>query len=109
VCSINTPIRNHTYKYDFAQAAQNSQRVPKLDNDIKLDFKDVLIRPSLTDLSSRREVDLVRKFNFKHHDTTWEGIPIMSANMDTTGTFETAEVLGAERLITCLHKHYTVE
>ena len=33
----------------------------------------------------------------------------MSANMDTTGTFEIAEVLGAERLITCLHKHYSVE
>jgi GMP reductase len=33
----------------------------------------------------------------------------MSANMDTTGTFEIAEVLGAEGLITCLHKHYSVE
>ena len=101
--------RNLTYKYNFHQAAQHSLRVPKIDHDVKFDFKDVLIRPSLTDLSSRKEVSLTRKFRFKHHETTWEGIPIMAANMDTTGTFEIAEVLGAEGLITCLHKHYTVE
>jgi hypothetical protein len=106
---IATAKRAFTYKYDYAQASHNSLRVPKLDYEVKLDFKDVLIRPSLTDLSSRREVSLLRKFNFKHHDTKWEGIPIMAANMDTTGTFEIAEVLGAEKLITCLHKHYTVE
>ena len=29
--------------------------------------------------------------------------------MDTVGTFETAEVLAKENLITCLHKHYTPE
>jgi GMP reductase len=64
--------------------------VPKIDNEVKLDFKDVLIKPRVTDLSSRKEVSLKRKFSFRHHNTTWEGIPIMSANMDTTGTFEIA-------------------
>ena len=30
----------------------------------------------------------------------------MSANMDTTGTFEIAEVFDNFKMITCLHKHY---
>lgn len=32
----------------------------------------------------------------------------MSANMDTTGTFEIAEQFAKFNMITCLHKHYTV-
>ena len=38
----------------------------KLDNEIKLDFKDVLIRPKRSELSSRQDVDLVRKMSFKY-------------------------------------------
>ena len=30
----------------------------------------------------------------------------MSANMDTTGTFEIAQVMATHKCITCLHKHY---
>lgn len=74
--------------------------------DMKLDFKDVLIRPQLTALSSRRSVNLVRRFNFRHHDTAWEGIPIMAANMDTVGTFEIAEEFAKNDMITCMQKHY---
>ena len=87
----------------------NKQRVPRIVEDMKLDFKDVLIRPQLTALSSRRSVNLTRKFNFRHHDTTWEGIPIMAANMDTVGTFEVAEEFAKNNMITCMQKHYTAK
>ena len=88
---------------------KTSNKLPKIVDDVKLDFKDVLIRPQLTELYSRSLVDLDREFKFKHSDTTWKGMPIMSANMDTTGTFEIAEVFAKYNMITCLHKHYTVE
>ena len=65
-----------------------------IDNEIKLDFKDVLIRPKRSTLSSRSSVDLVRPFKFLHSKTEYAGIPIIAANMDTTGTFSMAEALG---------------
>ena len=63
----------------------------RVDRDFKLDFDDVLIRPKRSTLSSRRLVDLNRKFEFRHSNETWEGIPVIAANMDTTGTFEMAK------------------
>ena len=33
----------------------------------------------------------------------------MAANMDTVGTFEIAEKFAEEKLITCMHKHYTID
>jgi len=48
---------------------------------VKLDFKDVLIRPKRSTLKSRSEVDLVREFTFRNSKRTWSGIPIMAANM----------------------------
>jgi GMP reductase len=80
----------------------------RIENDIKLGFKDVMIRPKRSTLKSRSEVSLSRKFNFKHSHDTWEGIPIIAANMDTVGTFEMAAVLAQHQLITAVHKHYTV-
>ena len=60
-----------------------------IENDIKLDFKDVLIRPKRSILKSRSEVDLNRSYIFKHNPNfKWKGVPIMISNMDTTGTFE---------------------
>mmetsp|Transcript_17757 Transcript_17757/g.30067 ORF Transcript_17757/g.30067 Transcript_17757/m.30067 type:complete len:294 (+) Transcript_17757:281-1162(+) len=35
-------------------------------------------------------------------------MPIMAANMDTVGTFEIAEAFSKHKMITCLHKHYSV-
>ena len=62
-----------------------------IENEIKLDFKDVLIRPKRSNLNSRSEVNLNREFKFKHVDNyIWKGVPIMVSNMDTTGTFEMA-------------------
>ncbi|KAH7982092.1 hypothetical protein HPB52_002927 [Rhipicephalus sanguineus] len=67
--------------------------MPHIDNDVKLDFKDVLLRPKRSTLKSRVEVDLNRTFKFRNSKATYTGIPIIAANMDTVGTFEMAQVL----------------
>jgi len=79
-----------------------------LENDVKLGFSDVLIRPKRSNLKSRAQVDLQRTFKFLHSKRDWTGIPVISANMDTTGTFELAEVLATHGMLTAIHKHYTV-
>jgi GMP reductase len=80
----------------------------KIEDGIKLDFCDVLIRPKRSTLSSRSEVSLQRSFKFRS-GALWSGIPIFASNMDTTGTFEIANVLSKKGLITAIHKHYTLE
>ena len=77
-----------------------------IDRDIKLDFKDVLIRPKRSALPSRAEVDITREFAFKHSGNRYRGVPIIAANMDTVGTFEMARALAPFGLSTALHKHY---
>jgi len=81
----------------------------RIENDIKLGFKDVMIRPKRSTLKSRSEVSLIRKFHFRHGNNDWEGIPIIAANMDTVGTFEMAAILAQQQLITAIHKHYSVD
>ena len=78
----------------------------RIEEDIKLDFKDVLIRPKRSTLSSRKEVDLVKLYKFKHSRYEYEGIPIMAANMDGVGTISMAMALHKQRLFTCLTKSY---
>lgn len=80
----------------------------RIEYDIKLGFKDVMIRPKRSTLKSRSEVSLEREFKFLHSPVTWEGIPIIAANMDTVGTFEMAKALSEKKLITAIHKHYTI-
>lgn len=79
----------------------------RIEEDIKLDFKDVLIRPKRSTLASRREVDLTRIYKFKHSGWEWSGIPVMAANMDGVGTLKMAESLYEHRMFTCLTKDYT--
>ena len=81
----------------------------RIETELKLGFKDVMIRPKRSTLNSRSEVTLERDFKFKHSSCSWKGIPIMAANMDTVGTFEMALVLAKEKLFSCIHKHYTIE
>jgi GMP reductase len=79
----------------------------RIEDDIKLDFNDVLIRPKRSTLTSRKEVDLVRKFKFKHSGWEYTGVPIMASNMDGVGTMEMAEALYDHKLFTCLVKSYS--
>lgn len=81
----------------------------RIENDIKLGFKDVMIRPKRSTLKSRSEVNLERNFTFLHSDVIWEGVPIMAANMDTVGTFKMAEALSKYGIFTAIHKHYSLE
>jgi GMP reductase len=80
----------------------------KIINETKLDFDDVLIRPKRSFLTSRVDVNIHRNFTFLHSKRALNCIPIMVANMDTTGTFDMAKtVSGQFDMITCLHKHYS--
>ncbi len=81
----------------------------RIESDIKLGFKDVLIRPKRSTLRSRSQVDLSRTFTFLHSRQEWTGVPIIAANMDTVGTFEVADVLCSHGMVTAIHKHYAVE
>ena len=78
----------------------------RIEDEVKLDFKDVLFRPKRSTLSSRKDVDLNRTYKFKHSGTEWTGVPIMAANMDGVGTIQIAEALGKHGLFTCLVKSY---
>lgn len=77
-----------------------------IEESVKLDFKDVLIRPKRSTLNSRSNVEVEREFVFHHSGKKYHGVPIMAANMDTTGTFEMARALGSQGLSVALHKHY---
>ena len=90
----------------------------RLEEDIKLDYKDVLIRPKRSTLGSRKEVDLYRGYTWRNYEPDfpdniekrhWRGVPIMAANMDGVGTFEIAEALIKEGMFTCLKKTYSVQ
>ena len=84
--------------------------MPNIVYDVKLDFKDVLLRPKRSTLKSRADVslgfvffplneniflqvDLYREIVFRNSKQTYNGVPIMASNMDTVGTFEMAKTL----------------
>jgi len=82
----------------------------RIENEVKLDFKDVLIRPKRSTLKSRSQVSLERTFQMRNSKQTLTNvIPIIAANMDTVGTFAMAEALGRHRLMTTIHKHYSLD
>jgi GMP reductase len=81
----------------------------RIDQDIKLDYSDVLIRPKRSTLKSRSQVRLERKFKFRNSRHEYEGIPIMAANMDGVGTFALADTLAEQNIFTCLVKTYSVD
>lgn len=79
----------------------------RIETEVKLDYKDVLIRPKRSTLRSRKEVDLNRTYNFRNSQNSWTGIPIMAANMDGVGTFNMAHELSNMGLFTCITKQNT--
>jgi GMP reductase len=82
----------------------------KIEDDIKLDFADVLIRPKRSNLDSRNKVQLLREFNFKlpgDKTFSWTGVPIMASNMDTIGTFVMADAMHRHDAMCAIHKYYT--
>jgi GMP reductase len=83
----------------------------RIQDGLKLDYKDVLIVPQRSDISSRSKVELTREYKFKHTPKwlTVEGLGVIAANMDTTGTFAMSKALTKHNMFTALHKHYTAE
>jgi len=83
----------------------------RIEEDIKLDFKDVLIRPKRSTLSSRKEVDIAREYSFKWSGKSYKGVPIIGANMDGVGTMAMARAFADDGngLSVALHKHYALE
>lgn len=81
----------------------------RIEADIKLGFKDVMIRPKRSTLKSRSQVSLERTFSFLHTGKSWTGIPVMAANMDTVATFTMAKALAEHKLFTAMHKHYGLQ
>ena len=78
----------------------------KIETEPKYDFDNVLIRPKRSTLQSRSQVTLDREFKFPNATSTWSGVPIIAANMDTIGTIEVARALSKHRIVTALHKFY---
>lgn len=68
-----------------------------------LDFDDVMIIPQYSNVKSRKDVNLNRKFQF-NNGTSWEGIPIIAANMQNIGTVKVANILTQYNMLTALVK-----
>lgn len=81
----------------------------RIDNDLKLDYKDVLIRPKRSNLESRKSVDITRTLKFKRLKNELEVIPIIASNMDGIGTFSMAKALIDHKMMTALHKFYDID
>ncbi|EKO3677523.1 GMP reductase [Vibrio metschnikovii] len=81
----------------------------RIEQELKLGFKDVLFRPKRSTLKSRSQVNLTRDFTFKHSGRQWSGVPVIAANMDSVGSFSMAKALAEHGVMTAIHKHYTVQ
>jgi len=81
----------------------------RIEEDLKLDYSDVLFRPKRSTLASRKEVNLERTYRFKYSNNEWSGIPIMAANMDGVGELGIAEKISEFGMITCLTKQHDVK
>ena len=81
----------------------------RIEEEIKLDYSDVLFRPKRSTLKSRKEVDLSRTYQFKYSNREWSGIPIMASNMDGVGELEVAKSLSKFDIVTALTKQHNLE
>jgi len=71
---------------------------------LKLDFCDVLLRPKRSEAPSRKAVVLKRTFTSLHSEVELICLPIIAANMKSTGTVAMAEALDPFGALACLHK-----
>jgi GMP reductase len=83
----------------------------RIENEVKLDFNDVLIKPKRSLAVSRSEVELTREFKLLncelYKNKPWDaGVPIVAANMTTVASLKVAEALAKHNCWTALHKFY---
>ena len=81
----------------------------RIEEEIKLDYSDVLFRPKRSTLKSRKDVDLNRIYKFKHSKFSWKGTPIIASNMDGVGEINLAKKLSSYKLMTALTKQHTLD
>jgi GMP reductase len=81
----------------------------RIKEDLKLNFDDVLMEPKRSTLSSRRDVDMTRKFKFRNSGKIMEFTPIFASNMDGVGTFSMAKVLQEHKMMTVITKSTTLD
>ena len=81
----------------------------RIEEEIKLDYSDVLLRPKRSTLKSRKEVDLSRTYKFKHSNKEWSGIPIIASNMDGVGELDVASSLAKHSIMTALTKQHDLQ
>lgn len=80
----------------------------RIENDLKLDYSNVLLRPKRSTLGSRKNVDLTRTYQFRNSGAGYTGIPIIAANMDGVGTWDMNSILSKQGMLTALVKHYSI-
>ena len=73
----------------------------------KLNFDDVLLEPKRSTLSSRKDVDMTRKFTFRNSGKVVNFLPIFASNMDGVGTFSMAKALQEHKMMTVITKSTT--
>ena len=81
----------------------------RINQDPKLNYEDVLLQPKRSTLSSRRDVDMTRKFTFRNSGKVMNFTPIFASNMDGVGTFSMAKVLQEYKMMTVITKSTTPE
>ena len=81
----------------------------RINTEPKLNFEDVLLQPKRSTLSSRRDVDMTRKFTFRNSGKVMNFTPIFASNMDGVGTFSMAKVLQEYKMMTVITKTTTPE
>ena len=81
----------------------------RINNEPKLNFEDVLLQPKRSTLTSRRDVDMTRKFTFRNSKKVMNFTPIFASNMDGVGTFSMAKVLQEYKMMTVITKTTTPE
>jgi GMP reductase len=81
----------------------------RLREGVALDFDDVLLVPQRSSLDTRKNVEVTREFKFRHSQFIKTWCPCIAANMDTTGSFSMSKALYGQKMLTALHKFYSVE
>ncbi len=81
----------------------------RLDSEPKLNFEDVLLKPKRSTLSSRKDVDMTRKFTFRNSGKVMDFLPIFASNMDGVGTFSMAKAMQEHKMMTVITKTTTPE
>ena len=81
----------------------------RINYDPKLNFEDVLLEPKRSTLSSRKDVDMTRNFQFRNSGKQMNFLPIFASNMDGVGTFSMAKVLQEYKMMTVITKSTTYD